>query len=249
MTAPTLDMPTITQTDTLVGKVIARSGNGKTGPIPVTSRGQWSCPTSCPFMGSGCYGENRGANPATLFEIAERSEGGWTADSLAKGMRQSGRPGKGMRRQFPLVRDREVGDVLDADGNIDRPWMTMVRDAARIVGRTVFGYTHVAEVTSEDVPDGYVMNASCETPEQVRAAWSRGLPAVMVGEANDIRPTFADARIVACPAETSAVTCSECGLCAKASRMEFPESAPVIVFSPNGRQARKVRSALATLNA
>jgi hypothetical protein len=242
-------MLTLTATTTTVGKVTARSGNGKTGPIPVTSRDQWSCPTTCPLFGNGCYGENRGASPKTLFEHAASAESVHTVESLAAGMRQSGRPGKGMRRQLPLVRDREVGDVRAADGSIDRTWMTMVADAARTVGRTVFGYTHVPEVTSADVPDGYVMNASCETPAGVRDAWDRGLPAVLVGDAQTFADAMPEARIVPCPAESAGVTCSECGLCAKPARMTSPRTAPVIVFAPHGRQARKVRTTIATLNA
>lgn len=35
-----------------------RSANVKTGPIPTSVTSANSCPTSCPFMGSGCYAES-----------------------------------------------------------------------------------------------------------------------------------------------------------------------------------------------
>lgn len=236
---------------TSVLKVTARSGNLKTGPIPVTSRGQWSCPTTCPFMGSGCYGENhgRGGSP-TLFDYADAAERPHDVESLAVGMRQSGRPAPGARRQLPLVRDREVGDILTADGAIDRPYLSLVRDAARRMGRRVFGYTHVPEVTADDIPEDYVMNASCETPEGVRDAWSRGLPAVIVGDRDALQAADSGARYVSCPAEVARpdgrkVTCSECGLCAMPRRMSAPADVPVVVFAPHGTQKRKARAAVA----
>ena len=175
---------------TVTGKIMARSGNGKTGPIPVLSRDQWSCPTTCAFYGNGCYGENWGANPRTLFQIAADSEGILTEADLTREMgRKPARTFKGraLRRTLPIVRDREVGDVLDGYGNVDRDYMETVASAAEAAGKRVFGYTHVQEVTAADVPSNYVMNASCGTPQQVREAWGRGLAAVMVGGSPRVR--------------------------------------------------------------
>ena len=226
-------------------KVTARSGNTKTGPIPVTSRGQWSCPTSCPFMGSGCYGENhRIGGGSTLFQVAEEAERTWTTESLAVAMSQSDRPRKGQVRQRMIVRDREVGDVLDEDGEVDHEYLQMVTDAAHMVGRRPFGYTHVPGLTADDVPDGYVMNASCETPEQVADAHRRGLPAVIVGDHDGLALADPEHRYAACPAESRDITCAECGLCAQPGRMKFPHRAAVIVFEPHGAQRRKARAAV-----
>lgn len=233
----------------MLGKITSKSKNRKTGPIPVTSRAQSTCPTSCPFFNNGCYGENRGANPRTLFEIARNSETALTVDGLERAMRKRGNPtrfnGRALRRVLPIVRDREVGDVLDpATGEIDHTWLRGVAGAARRVGMTVFGYTHVRNVWRSDVPDGYVMNASCETPDDVADAWDRGLPAVVVGDRDQWSAMMPGTRFVSCPAESIDVTCAECGLCAKQSRMDDPESAPVIVFRPHGQRLAKVWDAI-----
>jgi hypothetical protein len=246
-----MTITTTAPTTTVVGKITPKSGNAKTGPIPVTSRAQWSCPTSCPFFGAGCYGENRGRNPRTLFDLAADAETVHTTESLAAEMRRAGNPrrfgGRALRRVLPIVRDREVGDVLTAAGAIDHAWLSVVTDAARSVGRTVFGYTHVTTLTAEDVPDGYVMNASTETTEDVRDAHGRGLPAVIVGDRDALAESDPATRYVSCPAESRDVTCAECGLCAMPSRMSDPSGAPVIVFAPHGVKAKTVRQTVARL--
>ena len=38
--------------------ITARSGNAKTGPIPVTTTERASCPTTCPFYDKGCYAKS-----------------------------------------------------------------------------------------------------------------------------------------------------------------------------------------------
>src|SRR6187431_3010559 len=35
-----------------------KSGNSKTGPIPVSMTSQATCPPSCAFYGAGCYAES-----------------------------------------------------------------------------------------------------------------------------------------------------------------------------------------------
>lgn len=232
----------------MIGKITPQSGNTKTGPIPVTSRPQSTCPTTCLFYNNGCYGENRGANPKTLFQLADDGSKPLSAATMLAVLAQRGNPkrfkGRTLRRVLPIMRDREVGDVLHADGGVDHGWLNHVMAAAKAAGLTPFGYTHVKQVTSRDVPVGYVMNTSCETPEDIYDSWSRGLPATVVGDRDVLAQLMPEARFVSCPAESLPVTCAECGLCAKVSRMADPRKAPVIVFKPHGKAAKKVWAAV-----
>ena len=234
----------------MLGKITPQSGNGKLGPIPVTSRAQGTCPTTCLFYGNGCYGENRGANPQTLFALAEQGETVHDVDTMTSAFAKRGNRrrfrGRDLRRVLPIARDREVGDVLTPDGAaIDLEWMYGVALAGMRAGLRIFGYTHVPTITELDVPPNYVLNASCETPEDIESAWMRGLPAVCVGDRDTLSALMPGVRFVSCPAESRDITCAECGLCAKESRMLEPEKAPVIVFRPHGTAARKVWAAVA----
>ena len=38
--------------------ITPRSGNAKTGPIPVTTTERASCPSTCPFYDKGCYAKS-----------------------------------------------------------------------------------------------------------------------------------------------------------------------------------------------
>lgn len=233
----------------MIGKISPQSGNSKTGPIPVTSRPQSTCPTTCLFYDNGCYGENRGANPKTLFQLADEGSKPLSANTIIAMLAQRGSPkrfkGRELRRVLPILRDREVGDILAPDGSIDRSWLVNVTYACAKVGLTPFGYTHVPFATRTDIPVGYVMNTSCETPEDIYSSWERGLPATVVGDRDVLASLMPEARFVSCPAEDRPVTCAECGLCAKPSRMTEPRKAPVIVFKPHGRAAKKVWAAVA----
>jgi hypothetical protein len=147
-----------------------------------------------------------------------------------------------------ILRDRVVGDIATEDGGVDRQWLVDITALAGSVGRRPFGYTHHRGVTADDVPDGYTLNASCETPDDVRDAHRRGLPAVMAGD--DVPDVIDGARVVTCPAtQRDDVDCSTCGLCAMASRMSSPETAPVIHFPLHGTAVKRARRAVAARNA
>lgn len=152
--------------------------------------------------------------------------------------------GKGRATRWAIARDRVVGDIDDGNGGIDRDHLEVVTAAFQRLGRTVFGYTHLTTVTAADIPAGYVMNASCETVDDIRDAHRRGLPAVIAGD--NVPESVDGARVVTCPAVTREDTdCSTCGLCARESRMVSPETAPVIHFPLHGTAVRKARAAVA----
>lgn len=221
-------------------QVSASSANRKTGPIPTTMRGPETCPASCPFRPDGaiggCYGTGR------QFGMAVKLELEMSADDIAA------KVGKGQRpTRWAIARDRVVGDIDDGNGGIDREHLETVAAAFQTVGRVVYGYTHHLEVTAADVPDNYVMNASCETVDDIRDAWRRGLPAVIAGD--DVPSDVDGTRVVTCPATQREDTdCSTCGLCARQTRMTDPAAAPIIHFPLHGTAVKRARAAVAARN-
>jgi hypothetical protein len=217
--------------------VVARSGNRKTGDIPVTYRPKSTCPTTCPFLPGGehggCYGTGR------LFASADKYAGEVDVNEAADKIRQ------GMNPDARILRDRVVGDVLTPDGQLDRDYITNIVQIATVNRLTAFGYTHAwRDFTLDDLAflrrSGYVMNASTETPGAAGAAALTRLPVVIVNDTLPEGSIVAGKRVVTCPAETrEGVTCSDCGLCAN------PKRNILIRFTTHGTAVAKARAAIA----
>ena len=201
--------------DTLI---IGNSANKKTGHMPVTYRPMTTCPPDCVFLPSGpiggCYGTGR------IFAMADRRAMYLTIAQAISEIQKS-RPTKA---RVKYLRDRVVGDVITPDMTMDRNYLQAISDVARHEGLIPFGYTHAWRYfTRRDVQFikriGYVMNASCETVEDVEVAVSLGLLPTIVDNDLPEGAIVAGYRVVTCPAQTrDEVTCASCGLCAKAQR-------------------------------
>lgn len=217
---------TTTTTRTLAAvHVVARSGNSKTGPIPVTYRPMGTCEPTCAFLpssedGGGCYGTGR------IFALAGKYARDVSHDIAAGILARRDRAAR-------FLRDRVVGDVVTSRGTIDHGYIAAVALLARDAALIPFGYTHAwRRMTREDVAriaaSGYVLNASCETREDVRAAITLGLPVTIASDnvedgeiitAPGIDGAPVSRRIVTCPAQTREDTsCASCGLCARPNR-------------------------------
>lgn len=215
--------------------IVAQSGNAKTGVMPVTYRTAETCPTTCPFLprnlggAGGCYGTGR------IFGIAGKYA---TSMSTADAISKLARAPKGAR----YMRDRVVGDVVTPTGEFDAPYVAAIAHVAETAGLKVFGYTHAWPMfTADDVQmikvSGYVMNASCETENDVRVAVSLGMPTVIAGDSWTDGDIVGGRRIVTCPAQTrDDVTCASCGLCAK------PDRACTVRFLLHGPKAQAAAS-------
>lgn len=186
---------------------VDQTRNAKLGLASVTYASQNSCPTTCPFRGSGCYAEQgptgiwtrkvNDADPAaTPLDVAH-------AEAAAIRDVVSGR--------YDL-RLHVVGDCSTDES------ASVVSEAALGVlrkGRKAFSYTHAWDGVNREAWGGVSVLASCESPEQVLAAQAKGwATAVVVPEFTSER-VFEDSgiRILPCPNQTRKVTCEECGLC------------------------------------
>lgn len=216
-------------------QVVARSGNAKTGPIPVTYRPMATCEPTCPLLGSGCYGSGR------IFAMAERNARDLVAEDAAAVLAKR-------HPSARYMRDRVVGDIITMgpDGpTLDLEYVDQVAKLARDADLVAFGYTHawrrftIANVERIERA-GYVMNASCETPGDIAQAAALGLPTTVANDDIPEGAVIAGRRVVTCPAQTrDGVTCATCGLCAKPGRKS------TVRFRIHGSAKRQAQAAVA----
>lgn len=215
--------------------IVARSRNTKTGNIPVTYRDmEETCPRECPFFNNGCYGDGR------IKSRARKHAKQVTQESALSTLSKRDKSAR-------LLRDRVVGDIL-TDGKIDMDYVLGIAAVARQSSLIAFGYTHAwrrltKRMIKSITASGYVMNASCETVDDVASALAAGLPAVITNDDIDDGTMIDGKRVITCPAQTrDDVTCASCGLCAK------PDRKAVIRFLVHGPSKNRARAAIAGLS-
>ena len=219
------------------------STNPKTGPIPVSTSPDSTCPPVCPFRGSGCYAD---AGPLRFH---------WGAVS-------SGKRGDGFReflsrvRLLPenqLWRHNQAGDLPGAGNRVDKVKLLALALASQ--GRRGFTYTHKPVVTTDSVPDsvinsnrkaigealsrGFTINLSGNNVEHADKLAETGMPvATVVPPGSPARfVTPGGNKVVICPAQrVEGMTCDKCRLCSKADR------GFIVGFIPHGAGHKKVAS-------
>jgi len=201
---------------------IAKSGNAKTGPIPVTLSERSTCPDSCSFKGNGCYADGY---PMFLHwdKVPERGDEypvflGKVA-ALPKGQ---------------LWRHHTAGDLHpEQDGKtIDRAKLDALVAANAAAGAHGFTYTHhtmTSRANRAAVSDanlrGFTVNVSCDNLAEVDNI-GLALPTVVVLPALDkgqkepkVTRTPGGIKVVTCPAQyIEKRTCANCELCQRADR-------------------------------
>lgn len=212
--------------------VVGSSRNGKTGPgCAVIYRTADTCPPSCPLRGSGCYAAGRIFGiPARLGVEDDPSYAAVRA--LAVTMPADG-----------LVRANVSGDVLDASGAPDEPYLAALSHvAASRPDVPVYTYTHAWSGLTPDLAPGVTVNASCESAADLTAATAAGWPTVLTdpgGPGSLIGSTVAGRRVVQCPAQVrESITCATCRLCAR------PKRAATVAFLVHGSGKRQASRAI-----
>lgn len=209
------------------------SGNAKTGPIPVSTTEEASCPAACPLRGTDCYAK---FGPLGMH---------WRAVSQGK---RGGNWGLFCRavERFPkgqLWRHNQAGDLPHNDQRIDRDLVAELVTANR--GRRGFTYTHHdpaigqnAEIIATANREGFTVNLSADDLAEADQLAGLGIGPVVVtvpaGELPRGTRTPAGLPVVQCPATTAAgeragVSCASCGLCQVRDRkaiVAFPAHGP-----------------------
>lgn len=211
------------------------SKNAKTGPIPVTTTEEGSCPDACPLKKNGCYADS---GPLALFwrKVTERKAGMAWSDML---LQVAALP-KGQ-----LWRHNQAGDLAGLGDQIDVVALEQLVKANK--GRRGFTYTHkpmsdpknraaVAEANRQ----GFTINLSANNLAEADqlAALGIGPVAVVVPIDQTTATQTPEGRKVAiCPAAISeSVSCATCGLCALRDRKA------IIGFPAHGTSKRKAEA-------
>ena len=213
-----------------------KSGNVKTGPIPVTTTSSDSCPPSCPFSGGGCYAKS---GPIALHwkKVSDGARGG-SLENLTDFVRAL--------PDGQLWRMNQAGDLPGLGERID---VAALRKIAKSnTGKRGFTYTHKHErkgnlrhiKAANDA--GFVVNLSANSPQHADTLAETGAgPVVCVLDQATTKnsTTPAGRKIVVCPATVrDDITCESCGLCARANRS-------IIIGFPAHGTAKKKASAIA----
>ena len=207
------------------------SRNTKTGPIPVTTTSEESCPAACPLKRNGCYAE--GGPLAILWrKVTERKAGmAWDAamSEIAKLPRGT------------LWRHNQAGDLPGIGDAIDADAMATLTRANR--GKRGYTYTHKpmdadnAAAVSDAIAHGFAVNLSANDLAHADELASLGIaPVVVVLPADATRATTTPQgrKVAICPATISDnVNCASCGLCAVTGRKA------IIGFPAHGASKRK----------
>jgi hypothetical protein len=210
-----------------------KSGNEKTGPIPISITERASCPESCALKNNGCYADGW---PMKLHWDRAATHGlEWPAFCAQIAALPDGQ----------LWRANTAGDLPHNNQTIDRVALEQLVTANE--GRQGFTYTHHTTASRENraaIADaalrGFTINVSHDSLEQLDRGVADVLPSVVVLpklEPNEREPKVvrspAGRKVVVCPAQWRDTNCADCGLCAKADRKY------VIGFRAHGNASRK----------
>ncbi len=212
--------------------ITARSSNKKTGPIPVTTTEQGSCPTTCPFYGKGCYAKS---GPLALhWRKVSSGERGTDWQGLCDFV--------GSLPDRQLWRHNQAGDMPHVFGDIDHAKVAHLVVAN--TGKRGYTYTHHVlnkhnvTILRRANRQGFTINASTESLNAADAAINQGLPAVCVVPNNQPVPKVSPAgnKVVVCPAQERDISCAECKLCSVANRT------CIVAFKAHGSASKTVNS-------
>ena len=220
-----------------------KSRNAKTGPMPVTTTSNDTCPTVCPFKGDGCYAEQgplgglwRALSAVEAGEVYKNGRNEIRALSWDEIIANVTALPEGT-----LWRHNQAGDLPGNGVKIDGDRMAELCDAN--AGKRGFTYTH-HDMADEDNRDevfmaneaGFTVNVSANGPRHADELMSLGLPVVTVLPAHVTENTRTPAghKVVICPAVIrDDVSCMTCGLCQRADRKV------IIGFPAHGAAAKK----------
>jgi hypothetical protein len=213
------------------------SRNAKTGPIPVTTTSEETCPAACLLKNNGCYAE--GGPLAILWRKVTARKAGLAWDAAIASI--------AALPKNTLWRHNQAGDLPGIGDDIDAASIRNLIHANK--RKRGFTYTHKpvtgnsatainnALLIAEANENGFAVNLSANTLEHADTLAAMGLgPIVVVLPTNQTRATVTPQgrKVAICPATISDnVTCATCGLCAMIGRKA------IIGFPAHGASKRK----------
>jgi hypothetical protein len=187
------------------------------------------CPTRCPWKGHGCYGEHGNCN-MHFRNVAKRLTG--TPINLLPSQVFSRGCGQ-------YVRINVVGDMaIPGTSELSSAFVeTIISAYPRTFIKELYTYTHCdlnshnLKIMREAIARGFVINASCESHEQVKKAINNGVPAVLVVKYMTKNVIEKEGiKYVKCPNQINQKNkCLHCKKCMQGNRRE------VVVFTYHGK--------------
>jgi hypothetical protein len=214
-----------------------KSGNGKTGKIPVTMTERATCPQACPLKANGCYAEAHWVgrhwakldNPDNGISWAELCE---KIASLPMGQ---------------LWRHNVAGDLPHDNELIN--WTSVYQLTQANRGKRGFTYTHhrvegtdtIASENRDTIrrmnQSGFTVNLSAnnlEHADKLKALDIGPVVTILPEDAEKVTITPAGNQVVICPAvQNENITCAVCGVCAVSTRRT------IIGFPVHGTSKKK----------
>ena len=191
---------------------VKKSGNKKTGFMPVTYNSRLSCPNSCIFKNNGCYADNY--HTRLNWDKVTSGERGGTFKELLNNIKAL-KPGT-------IWRACVAGDIPSNNkGEISRTYIKGITEANK--GLKGYTYTHNRLDIGENISllktankKGFTVNISTETEAAADNAVLNSLPAVIVVKSTETRRSWFTKnknKILVCPAQTNGINCIDCQLC------------------------------------
>ena len=212
-------------------RLVPKSGNKKTGPIPTSYTSARTCPTACPLLGNGCYAEQ--------YPVREHwGDAARFVDWLTFVASVRALPAG------QLWRHNVAGDLPGEGNALDTVALGLLVEANR--GKRGFTYTHkpltrvVVSAIRRAVKAGFTINASADSLAEADAAAALGLPTVVTlpTDAPQVSKTPEGRTVVACPAEKREITCERCQLCSVATRKT------IVGFRAHGQSKNRINRRL-----
>jgi len=227
---------------------VKKSGNKKTGIMPVTYNSRQTCPTDCIFKkenSGGCYAET-GYHTRLNWDKVTRGERGGTFKELLENIKAL-KPGT-------IWRACVAGDIpANINGEISRTYIKGLTAANK--GLKGYTYTHRKLNVGENISllktankQGLTINISTETETAADNVIKNKLPAVMVVKSTETRnawTTKGGNKVVVCLAQTAGKSCIDCKLC---QERPSANNRLIIAFKAHGNQAKKIDKILDNLN-
>jgi len=209
-----------------------KSGNVKTGPIPVTTTERKSCPSICPLRDAGCYGDG---GPIRNVWNQTATTHGISLTELCKEI--------AALQDGQLWRHNQVGDLPHNKQVIDAKAVAAIIRANH--GKRGFTYTHhdMSKRLNRIViggcnVNGFTVNLSANNLTHADSLMGLGIGPVVTILPIEPKPedliTPNGHRVIICPAVTGATdNCASCKLCAEPGRKT------IIGFPAHGMRKRK----------
>ena len=205
--------------------ITEKSGNRKTGPIPVTTSSYNSCPDTCPFKGNGCYADG---GPLRLhWEKTSNGERGYDFEEFLNKLNSL------KEKRTERIRLWQAGDMPGINRRINvKQTKRLVRALQRF--KDVFGFTH-KPMTKENQSiisycnnNGVSINLSANNLKHADELADLEIGPVSVTLPHDVPTkgivTPKGRRVIICPAVLNDnVSCAVCGgkrgsLCGRVDR-------------------------------